>query len=136
MPTRSIREEATAAAVSIPLLGPQLAALAHRVAHVVGLRDAGKLVFLDTHSWVCSADLEGLGNSSVSYSRHFFVPYGWFSGIRDVICAVAQRDVLFARNDDVAIVKGGLEYAEKVNVEVEGAETKGTKGLLAVPAGG
>jgi WD40 repeat protein len=132
----SIREEDTAAAVSIPLLDPQLAALAHRVAHVVGLGDAGKLVFLDTHSWVCSADLEGLGNSSVLYSRHFFVPYDWFSGIRDVICAVAQRDVLFARNDDVAIVKGGLEYAEKVNVEVAGAEAKGTKGLLAIPADG
>lgn len=114
-------EAAAAAAVSIPLLGPQLAALAHRIAHVVGLDDANQLVFLDTHSWVCSADLEGLSNSPVSYSRHFFVPYDWFAGTRDVICAVAQRDVLFARNDAVAIVKGGLEYAEKVNVKVDHA---------------
>lgn len=83
----------------------------------VGLVDASKLVFLDTHSWVCSVDLEGPGNSSVSCFRHFLVPYDWFSGTRDVICAVAQRDVLFARNDDVAMIKGGLEYAEKVNVE-------------------
>ncbi len=134
--TVSIGEETAAAAVSVLLLGPQLAALTHHVAHVIGLGAAGKLVFLDTHSWVCSADLEGLGNSSVSYSRHFFVPYDWFSGTRDVICAVAQRDILFARNDNLAIVKGGLEYAEKVNAVVEGAETKGTKGLLTVPAGG
>ena len=126
--TISIRGETVAASVSIPLLGPQLAALAHRVAHIVGLSDAGKLVFLDIQSWVCSADLDGLGDNPVSYSRHFFVPYDWFSGTRDVICAVEQRDILFARNDDVAIVKGGLEYAEKVTLE-----TKGTKELLAVP---
>jgi len=117
----------TAAAISIPLRCPQLAALAHRVAHVVGLGDDGKLVFLDTHSWVCSADLDGLSNSSVSYSRHFFVPYDWFAGTRDVICAVAQRDVLFARNDDVAIVKGGLEYAEVVSMEVKATETEGPR---------
>lgn len=131
--TASIREEAAAAAVSIPLLGPQLAAFAHRVAHVVGLGDAGQLVFLDTHSWVCSAYLEGLGTNSVPYSRHFFVPYDWFSGTRDVICAVTQRDVLFARNNDVAIVKGGLEYAEEVNAEVKGSEMKETKDLLTIP---
>lgn len=134
--TVSIREEAAAEAVSVMLLGPQLATLAHRVAHVVGLGNTGKLVFLDTHSWVCSVDLESLSNSSVSYLRHFFVPYDWFSGTRDMICTVSQRDVLFARNDDVAIVKGGLEYVEKVNAEVEGAETTGTMGLLAVPVGG
>ena len=132
--TVSIREETTPVAISDPLLGPELAALAQHVAHVVGIGDAGRLIFLDTHSWVCSADLEGLDNDSVSYSRHFFVPYDWFLGTRDVICAVAQRDVLFARNNDIAISKGGLEYVEKVNVEVEGAETKGTKGLLAVLA--
>lgn len=131
--TASIREEAAAAAFSIPLLGPQLAAFAHRVAHVVGLGDAGQLVFLDTHSWVCSAYLEGLGTNSVPYSRHFFVPYDWFSGTRDVICAVTQRDVLFARNNDVAIVKGGLEYAEEVNAEAKGSEMKETKDLLTIP---
>ncbi|KAL1968677.1 hypothetical protein VTN77DRAFT_1503 [Rasamsonia byssochlamydoides] len=66
------------------------------------------------------------GNSSaLSYWRHFFVPYDWFSGTRDVLCAVAQRDILFARNGDVAIIKGGLEYAEQVGAEVDGAEMKG-----------
>ena len=46
------------------------------------------------------------------------MPYDWFAGTRDVVCAVAQRDVLFARNNDVAVVKGGLEYAEKVNADM------------------
>lgn len=118
-----------------PLFDPQLSALAHHFAHIIGLSERGKLVFLDIHSWVCSIDLEGLSNSSVSYSRHFFVPYDWCSGTRVVISAVAQRHVLFARNDDVAIVKGGLEYAENVNVEVGVAKTEGIQGLACGPDG-
>lgn len=108
---------AAAAAVSVPLLGPQLAVLAHRVAHVIGIGDANQLIFLDTYSWVCSVDLEGLSNGSLPYSRHFFVPYDWLAGTRDVLCAVAQRDIVFARSADVAIIKGGLEYSEMVNAE-------------------
>lgn len=38
-----------------------------------------------------------------------------------MICAVAQRDVLFARNGDVAIIKGGLEYVERDNTKVQHA---------------
>lgn len=109
--------EVAAAPAEVSTFGPQLTTLANCVAHVIGFGDANQLVFLDTRSWVCSVDLEDISESSVSYSRHFFVPYDWLAGTRDVICAVAQRDVLFARNDDVAIIKGGLEYAEKVNVE-------------------
>ena len=125
--TTTTIEQAAAAdmAVSTPLLlVPQLAALARCVAHVIGLgnNDANQLVFLDTHSWVCSVDLETLKShkgSVITYSRHFFVPYDWFAGTRDVVCAVAlRRDVLFARNDDLAVIKGGLEYAEKVDADV------------------
>ena len=115
----STKKVSAAAAVSVPLFGAQLATLAYRVAHVIGLGDANQLIFLDTHSWVCSADIESLGNNSISYSRHFFVPYDWFAGTRDLLCAVAKRDVLFARNDDLAIIKGGLEFAEKVNAELD-----------------
>lgn len=122
-------EAAAASAVSIPLFGPQLATLANRVAHVIGFGDANQLVFLDTQSWVCSVDLEDIIDSSVSYSRHFFVPYDWLAGTRDVICAVAQRDVLFARNDDVAIIKGGLEYAEKVNAEEQHVAALSERGV-------
>ena len=114
----SITEKASVAACLVSLFGPLLAALAPRVAHVIGLGNTNQLIFLDTHSWVCSADLESLGDSSLSYSRHFFVPYDLYAGTRDLLCAVAQRDVLFARNNDLAIIKGGLEYAEKLHVEL------------------
>lgn len=115
----SIREDGSAK-ISLPALyRPHLAALAHCVAHILGFVDGCKLVFLDTHSWVCSIDLEGQSGNTITYSRHFFVPYDWLSGTRDVICAVAQRDILFGRNNEVAIVKGGLEYAETITVGID-----------------
>ncbi|MCJ1405745.1 hypothetical protein MMC11_008975 [Xylographa trunciseda] len=129
-------KHAAAATISLPLLDPQLATLAHVMAHVIGIGNAGKLVFLDKRSWVCSVDLGSLDNASVSYSRHFFVPYDWFAGARDIICALAQRDVVFARNNDVAIVKGGLEYVEIVNAAVQGAESNVVEGRITAPAAG
>jgi hypothetical protein len=112
-----------------PRLRSQIDFLADYVSHIIGISESGKLVFLDTHSWVCSASLESTFGSSVSYSRHFFVPYDWFSGTRDIVCGLARRDVIFARNDDVAIIKGGLEYVEKVGVRLQPQSPKGGLGL-------
>lgn len=101
-----------------PLLGPQLAAIASRVAHVIGVHNTNQLVFLDTRSWVCSANINTLRQGQVSYSRHFFVPYDWFAGSREVVCALAQRDVIFVRHADIAVIRGGLEYMEEVDLEI------------------
>jgi len=122
-------DEAIAAAVSSLHLEPHLSRLAHLVTHILGLRDPGKVFFLDTHSWVCSANLEDLGSVSLSYNRHFFVPYDWFSGTRDVIGAVTERDVIFARHDHVAIIQNGLEYVEKVDASLEYVGKKGMRGF-------
>jgi WD40 repeat protein len=108
---------------SVQLLSSQLNGLAHKVAHVIGISDSGKLIFLDHWSWVCSADLsthrleldEGL--CSLDYFRHFFVPYDWFAGTRDVICALAQSDLLFVRSSGLAVVRGCFEYAERIIVD-------------------
>ena len=132
--TVSIGEGTTSATISVTLLGPQLATLARYVTHLVGIGESGKLVFLDKRSWVCSVDLGSLDNASLSYSRHFFVPYDWFAGTRDIICALTQREIVFARNNDVAVVKGGLEYVENIDVEIEGAESNMTTGLSVPPA--
>lgn len=116
-------ETPTARPVAVPLHVSQLAALAPCVSHIIDLQKGGRLIFLDTHSWVCSAELEGMGaDGSISYSRHFFIPYDWFSGTRDIICAATSRDVLVARNDDVVIIKDGLEYAEEVRIDIGKAE--------------
>ncbi|MDI1493191.1 MAG: hypothetical protein OHK93_004979 [Ramalina farinacea] len=103
-----------AQAMATPLLSPQLTILSRYVAHVVGFCDASHLVFLDTRSWICSINIEGMNERPVAWSRHFFIPYDWFAGTRDILCAVAQRDVLFVRNDQLAIVKGGLDYVDTV----------------------
>ncbi|KAF7156482.1 hypothetical protein CNMCM5623_010152 [Aspergillus felis] len=89
---------------------PRLALLSQRVAHVIGICESSRLVFLDTGSWVCSVSLENRTPDITSYSRHFFIPYDWVAGSRDVICAVLRRDILFARNDDLVIIRGGFDF--------------------------
>ena len=62
-------------------LGRQCSTCAPNVAHVIGLIDTGRIVFLDRSSWVCTALLSdgGLsseqGQDSPMIFRHFFVPY-------------------------------------------------------------
>ena len=103
-------------ATATPGLSSQLQLLAKSISHIIGLSSSTyRLVFLDTHSWVCSTNFKNIEeNSPISYSRHFFVPYDWFAGTRDIICAMAHPDVLFARNGAVAVVKGGLDHVEMV----------------------
>ena len=89
------------------------------VAHIIGLINSSRLLFIDTTSWVCSVDLNSKPKvAEYSYTRHFFLPYEWLAGKRDVICALVQRDILIARNDELAIIKGGLEYGEEVCAEI------------------
>ncbi|KAF2688474.1 WD40 repeat-like protein [Lentithecium fluviatile CBS 122367] len=96
--------------------------LCERLSHIIGISDAGKLIFLDKSSWVCSIDIAHLQSNGAQYLRHFFVPYDWFSGTREFLCAISGRNVLFARNDHVAIVKGGLDYSEIVTLSGSGKE--------------
>jgi len=90
--------------------------LDRRISHVIGISEE-RLIFLDLNSWVCSVDLESLDGF---YLRHFFVPYDWFSSTRDLVCAVTadecEKYVVFACNEDIAVVKRGLECEEKVEV--------------------
>jgi hypothetical protein len=67
-------------AASHPILPLQFSALANRAAYIISLSPTGRLVFLNTHSWVCSLDLESLSNKSLPIKtfytlRHFFVPH-------------------------------------------------------------
>ncbi|RFU34960.1 hypothetical protein B7463_g1349, partial [Scytalidium lignicola] len=112
-----MEEEATSPAVSSPLFPRELNAFANHVIHIIGISSTSRLIFLDTHSWVCSADLESFSNGGPSYLRHFFVPWDWHSGTHDMICAVSKTGVVIARNDEVAVIKDGLEFIEKVDVE-------------------
>ncbi|GIJ87379.1 hypothetical protein Asppvi_006285 [Aspergillus pseudoviridinutans] len=96
---------------------PRLALLSQRVAHVIGICDSSRLVFLDTGCWVSSVSLENRTPDITSYSRHFFIPYDWVAGSRDVICAVLRRDILFARNDDLVIIRGGFDFTAEIYLQ-------------------
>ncbi|KAG2024685.1 hypothetical protein GB937_003382 [Aspergillus fischeri] len=96
---------------------PRLALLSQRVAQVIGICESSRLVFLDTGSWVCSVGLENPTSDITSYIRHFFIPYDWIAGSREVISAVLRQDILFARNDDLVIVRGGFDFTEEIYLQ-------------------
>ena len=94
----------------------QSATLVQRAAHLISVVD-NLLYFIDTASWVCSMSLNSFRSQPTSYTRHFFLPYDWLAGKKDAQCAVFQRDFLIARNDGVALIKNGLEFAEEVHLD-------------------
>ncbi|KAH2641681.1 hypothetical protein KXW54_003142 [Aspergillus fumigatus] len=61
---------------------PRLALLSQRVAHVIGICESSRLVFIDTDSWT-----------------------------------FLHRDILFARNDDLVIVRGGFDFTEEIYLQ-------------------
>ncbi|KAK4198284.1 hypothetical protein QBC40DRAFT_331593 [Triangularia verruculosa] len=111
-----------------------------RLAHVIGIRRDGhrtRLVFLDISSWVCSTILpagdarqrgrptKDINSNSYSYTRHFFIPYEWLSGVRHLIGGIARgQDVVLAKKGDVAIVKGGFDFEERVDVSPSSANAR------------
>lgn len=98
-----------------PLFTPQLQSLGRHVAHVIGLSDAGRLVFLDKGSWVCSINMDDIATGS--YSRHFFIPHDWFAGTRHIKCGVG-RHVVLAKNQDAVVAKGGMDLVETISLDV------------------
>ncbi|PPJ58643.1 hypothetical protein CBER1_03547 [Cercospora berteroae] len=95
--------------------------IAKLVFHGIGFLENGRFVFLDKQSWICSVHLKRTQpGGTFHYHRHFFVPHEWYSGTREILCALVKRNVLFARNDKVAVISGGLEYVQEVSVTVKG----------------
>lgn len=125
--SQSISDQETVAAIMIPPpvapFEPELTTFAPNIAHVIGLNDSGRIIFLDRSSWVCTAVLSeaGLtfeqGQGSPMIFRHFFVPYDWFAGRRDLVCALAQGDIMLSRGGDLAVIKNGFQLEERVLVE-------------------
>ncbi|KAK2753317.1 hypothetical protein FQN55_003446 [Onygenales sp. PD_40] len=75
-----------------------------------------KVIFSNHDSWICSAEPD---NFDGSYQRHFFVPKDWitgneFSKTKPMVSAAGH--VVFTRNGEFAIIKGGFEYGETVEV--------------------
>ncbi|GFF86429.1 vegetative incompatibility protein HET-E-1 [Aspergillus udagawae] len=56
-------------------------------------------------------------SSTPAPGRHFFIPYDWVAGSRDVICAVLRRDIIFARNDDLVIIRRGFDFTAEIHLK-------------------
>ncbi|UKZ71031.1 uncharacterized protein TrAtP1_011999 [Trichoderma atroviride] len=97
------------------------------VAHIIGIDVSGKLVFLNRCFWVCSIDLGESGleiaqrkdSPTIEVCQHFFVPYDWFAGNRDIVCTLTNRDIILTRSGDLAVIMGGLDHAERASIELE-----------------
>lgn len=89
------------------------------ISHIIGLSETQKLIFLDRQSWVCSIALDQKSGKSIQYTRHFFVPYDWFSGSRGIIATISRRNVVFARNDGIAVVQGGFDFTYAISMSTE-----------------
>ena len=77
------------------------------------------LIFLSVSGWTCSVELDALSNESRgAFQRHFFVPLAWLStSAKVVVMVIKRRDILFARGEEVAVVRNGLENVEVVEIE-------------------
>lgn len=86
--------------------------------------DGRRLVFLGKDDWICSVDPESVQGDL--YSRHFFLPADWLSSNIKLIIEVTQNgDIIFAKRDEVAVIKRGLD-----NIEVEAGSKPGKKPSL------
>lgn len=96
----------------------QLSGITKRAVHVLAVTSDKRLIFIDKKSWVCSVDLENADtyNGLTKYSRHFFAPHEWVAGSRHVICSTSAngREIVFGRNEDVVVVKNGLDLVDLV----------------------
>ncbi|KAL8734127.1 MAG: hypothetical protein Q9166_001612 [cf. Caloplaca sp. 2 TL-2023] len=74
--------------------------------------DGQRLVFLHNSGWVCSVDTQA---TSMEHAiRHFFFPADWLSTNTELIIKITRRcDIIFAKRDEVAVIKRGLETSER-----------------------
>ncbi len=71
------------------------------------------LFFLDTGGWICSIGLKSI-NSASSYTRHFFIPTTWQTGVDPIISIVSKSTVAFGRGEQLILFQGFLEFEDKV----------------------
>ena len=71
-----------------------------------------RVVFLHQSGWVCSADADTFNLDN--FVRHFFIPSDWLSGQELIMDVSPSGTILFAKEDEVAVIRHGLEMDEYV----------------------
>ncbi|KAL8907430.1 MAG: hypothetical protein Q9207_001400 [Kuettlingeria erythrocarpa] len=96
--------------------GDVLAPLMGTFGTVVGSR-GNNILFLDHDGWMCSVEMTE-NSVPAHYKRHFFLPFDWLStNSRLLLNVTPAGDTIFARRDELAVIKRGLEFVEMVAFE-------------------
>lgn len=102
---------------------PKYHSLTDQVKTLVG-DDGQRLVFLRSDGWISSADPKSA--RADHYDRHFFLPADWLSSNMKLMIQVTRdRDIIFVKRDEVAIIKRGLD-----NIEEEAGSKPGKRPSL------
>jgi WD40 repeat protein len=87
---------------------PRYKNLADEIDFLIGV-DGQRLVFLHSDNWICSTDPQYPDD----IIRHFFLPSDWLTTNNDLMIEIApNRDILFVKRDEVAVIKRGLDNEE------------------------
>jgi WD40 repeat protein len=76
--------------------------------HLIGTFQS-RIVFLDKQLRICSVEFIGGPRPGFRHVNHFFLPADWYSRRRTLLTRItAKGDVLFARGEEVAVIKHGM----------------------------
>ena len=83
-----------------------------------------QMVFLNHHGWVCSLNIDTVSPERF-YTRHFFIPLQWHSGIDKLALHVTNKGhILLAVKNEVAVFHNGLNFEERVTCKGSVVSTK------------
>ena len=115
--TRLLVAETERLAPMMREIGEGVAGLVGTLGMIICMTDS-LVVFLDDDGWVCSLDVGEVDSRLTSYKRHFFLPYDWLSTNDGLLCECTERgDIIFAKEDELAVIRKGLECVEVVEFE-------------------
>ena len=71
------------------------------------------LLFLDSSSWVCSMNIGGT-RQETHFTKHFFIPFTWYSGSQPVMTVTPKGNVVFGAKGRLVAFHGGFKFEKSV----------------------
>lgn len=105
------------------LYGDRISSLVGTLGTIIGVFGT-RVLFLDKDGWVCSIFLAS--TLPDTYNRHFFLPFDWLSTNDAIILALtAKNEMVFAKQDELAVIKRGLDTAQVVPLPTRSRRSSG-----------
>jgi WD40 repeat protein len=81
--------------------------VARHIEQPVGVLRDGRLVFLDENLWVCTAQVWGVADKSIT--RHYFIPRDWLNNTGLMLCRIqADGTLLCPTKGEIAVIRSDL----------------------------